>query len=731
MRTFRFFTWFLFICLFFPVAVSALDCEATVTPLGMPTNGGGISIQISVTNHGDAPIQMIDITGPFEDSVIYSPGTLSGWSMEVSDTNVNYSGGELLSGQTASTTWTASTSNASEQSGDWTIDASDFGEDGTLGCSGNLTAYLSASVDLSGPAFSNVGVTLLSTTSVRVDWVTDDEADSLVEYGTSSGSYTGNVADGTMATNHSLTITGLSSGSTYFVRAKSTDDNGNSGYSGEYSFTMPTPNQTITTETTITVTETIKAPEITKIVILRDTTPPGVVMTTKLDGVYDEAPTITGKAQDAEGVMRVQYSTDEGRNWLPVDDFSGEGRSSALFSFTPIGLLDGNYEVKVRAFDPAGNVGSSKTQTLVIDRLPPRVGATLLSVGAQPLSTTIEGSIYGLANIDHTFVASAVGGAIQIDLVADPFSFPLSFNSETGLWSGVLRFTTPGTYRLVAKAIDGAGNKTERLLQSMEILPSGSVYGGDSSKGIENGLISVYTLNPNTQEYVLWESEAFGQQNPQKTQANGDYSLLLPPGSYYLEIVSQGFFVGRTPIFRLNSSTPLHTDFRLEERKMLSLFGTSFYWPTNYKTILPVTIYTPTGEGILDKDQLIGKELPFFTLPADSGQLYSSDLLGKPTIVSFLTSWSPLASEQLTVLNSLPQQKIRVVGVFLQETQSQVALFAKRGAYILDVWVDEDGDLIEKFNLHTVPTHLFLDSRGVVSDVYVGYLHAGELLKRL
>jgi thiol:disulfide interchange protein len=44
---------------------------------------------------------------------------------------------------------------------------------------------------------------------------------------------------------------------------------------------------------------------------------------------------------------------------------------------------------------------------------------------------------------------------------------------------------------------------------------------------------------------------------------------------------------------------------------------------------------------------------------------------------------------------------------------------------------DEDGLLVETFNLHTVPTHFFLDSKGIVKNVFVGFLNAQALVTKL
>jgi hypothetical protein len=87
-----------------------------------------------------------------------------------------------------------------------------------------------------GPAITNVQATSVSDTSQTITWTTDVNSSSVVEYGltTAYGSTktgTGNVK------NHSVTLTGLTKGTTYNFRVKSTDSDGRTSVSPNYTFT--------------------------------------------------------------------------------------------------------------------------------------------------------------------------------------------------------------------------------------------------------------------------------------------------------------------------------------------------------------------------------------------------------------------------------------------------------------------------------------------------------------
>jgi hypothetical protein len=63
--------------------------------------------------------------------------------------------------------------------------------------------------------------------SATISWSTNESSDSQVEYGTSPDSLTQNAADATRVTSHSVSLTGLKAGTTYYYRVSSTDEANN------------------------------------------------------------------------------------------------------------------------------------------------------------------------------------------------------------------------------------------------------------------------------------------------------------------------------------------------------------------------------------------------------------------------------------------------------------------------------------------------------------------------
>jgi len=93
--------------------------------------------------------------------------------------------------------------------------------------------YTTAPTLSSGPSTSGI-----TTKKGKISWSTSRSADSKVAYGTSSGSYnTEEPSSSSQVTDHEINLTGLTAGTTYYYKAKWTDEDGNTGTSEEKSFT--------------------------------------------------------------------------------------------------------------------------------------------------------------------------------------------------------------------------------------------------------------------------------------------------------------------------------------------------------------------------------------------------------------------------------------------------------------------------------------------------------------
>jgi hypothetical protein len=95
-----------------------------------------------------------------------------------------------------------------------------------------ITATATAPPVISGVAASNV-----TSTGATISWLTDKAATSQVQYGTTTSYGAATTEDGTLATSHAQTISGLSPATTYHYRVVSRDAAGNTSVSGDFQLT--------------------------------------------------------------------------------------------------------------------------------------------------------------------------------------------------------------------------------------------------------------------------------------------------------------------------------------------------------------------------------------------------------------------------------------------------------------------------------------------------------------
>lgn len=92
------------------------------------------------------------------------------------------------------------------------------------------------------PLITMVTVAGLTENVATITWITNEAADSVIDYATGSVglAYNMSASDYGMVTEHSLALLGLTPGQTYHFRVKSRDFEKNEGISSDYQFTTPT-----------------------------------------------------------------------------------------------------------------------------------------------------------------------------------------------------------------------------------------------------------------------------------------------------------------------------------------------------------------------------------------------------------------------------------------------------------------------------------------------------------
>src|SRR4030042_563293 len=225
--------------------------------------------------------------------------------------------------------------------------------------------------------------------------------------------------------------------------------------------------------------------------------------------------------------------------------------------------------------------------------------------------------------------------------------FSLTKSVDTGLWSGILSFKKAGTYSLVANSTDGAGNKLTRELSTVFIKNLPRVLNKDNGQPVEKAKLTLYYLEPESKTWVVWDGAPYGQENPQETSSDGSYRLLVPVGKHYLKVEKAGFQTLISEMFEVDKPTPLTSDINLKETFKIDLGLGKLSLPSF--SVQKITINPDTSKlpKTFQEKSLVDKEAPLFSIPSTNGQEVNSvSLRGKPTVISFITTWSPAAKEQ-------------------------------------------------------------------------------------
>jgi peroxiredoxin len=720
-------------------SASISSCSASLNPSTISPSTT-TDLAFTIHNTDTSSILWVNVSSPSANYTVVG-GNGAGWTQVSNDnTQVTYTGGSIVSAQTGGVSVRLTTDASTHSSEVWAVQVSDDPAGANpFTCAGSPTTQIAGQApDITPPNIYNIGVEPLSSTSVKITWLTDEISNSQVDYGADS-SYGSTVSDGSLVINHSQTISGLDANTGYHYQVSSADAASNIGYSGDNTFltveppikpiTNPSnsPAATITSSTNISVFTPVPVKPVPS-----EKTPPVIHVLTQIHGAYKAAPLINGTATDNEVLAAIEYSLDNGIDWLPVDSAPGLGGNKTNFSFTPQNLKDGNYPLRVRAIDTSSNQAVTDSQTLVIDLLPPIIGGSVIMVGSQVVSPDKNAVIHAQTRIDQKITLSAVGGPISVVVEAtmigknnEQQTYTLIESADTGLWSGILSFSLPGSYQLSVNAVDGAGNKTARPLSSIIVSPTGKV--SDKSGKALLAKISVYTRDQETNGWVLWDGDAYTQPNPIATSSKGTYDFYLPAGDYYLKASAAGYQTINTHIFKLDQPTAINPDFKLSHKPGFDVgpIHLRLPWPALSQSSSTLSGGSDSGA----KSSLLNRILPQFTLPMTNAKsLSTAQLYGKPTIITFFNTWAPSARDQLAILDQLSQPNINVIPVASGESLSKLQSYSATAGYVLPTIADSNDALIVGLSASSVPVSYFLDRHGVVQKVVTGVLSKQELL---
>ena len=724
-----------------PVQVAKADIASCTIDTDVHLVGLNSVPQINfvTTNSESNDIKWIRVIVPGAEFQIMST-SVTGWSEATSggSTSTYLTGGTLAPGDTLEFSIVTSTPGSPTAPADWQVYMSDDpGGANAVACGGSkdLMADGPVSVPL---VISDIRIVGVGTTGVTVQWETNRPSTGQVQYGQDEtyGQQTPQNMD--LVTSHSIALGGLTPATAYhfIVLSYSPPDDGVLG-SADNTF--------VTADLGVVVQEVGEDPpagisNVPGVVILdqpTETVAPVVLLGDIPSRPYPNAPVVLGEATDNVAVARIEYSSDGGANWLPVDSIAfvatkkvAGSAAHVKFSFTPSVTDDGTYKVIVRATDSSNNVGASDAKSFVLDRLPPRFGPVITTIGSQNLLPRSDGLLVVSEGVDFRITTKMVGGPETAVLrargvkVKTNQAYALTQNSQSGLWSGVMSFAKAGRYVLSGEARDGAGNVAERKLGEIEVVPALTLK--QDGKAEAGAKISLYVRGETEQTWGLWDGTGYGMENPQTTDKAGKVTMLVPRGTYYVtakpvrgqEIVSR--------IFSVSDPTPLSGVLATSGLAKADVFGLKIPLPWSALAEPPL----PRAAGAGD---IAAVSVPLVSLAGTDGAVHPvADWYGRPTVIGTVASWASASNEQLAPLEELaknPDIQVLALGQ-AERAETLRAFLAMSGSRIQGV-ADADAVLGSTFGVIGVPVVYIVNRHGVVKSVMVGSHTVAEIIDQL
>ncbi len=283
----------------------------------------------------------------------------------------------------------------------------------------NAQRALAVSNDTSPPTIANQSSTVISSYSASVQWTTNENSTSQLEYGLSSAYGSLSALDGSLAKSHSQTLSGLAADTVYHFRVLSKDAAGNEAASGDMTFTtLP------------------KTP---------DTVKPVIAVTSPSDnasvsGIF----TLSGTASDNEALSKVEIAIDGGAA------SAASGTSDWSYSINSLALTNGAHSLSASAEDSSGNRSSVSVQIVVGNDLtaPSNTNVTASDIGTN--SATLQWLTDEDSESQVEYGPAASYG--KLSALEDAYK-----KSHAQILSG-LSAGTLYHYRILSK--DAAGNQT-------------------------------------------------------------------------------------------------------------------------------------------------------------------------------------------------------------------------------------------------------------------------------
>ena len=123
----------------------------------------------------------------------------------------------------------------------------------------------------------------------------------------------------------------------------------------------------------------------------------------------------------------------------------------------------------------------------------------------------------------------------------------------------------------------------------------------------------------------------------------------------------------------------------------------------------------------------IGEQAPGFSLKTlDGGRMSLADFKGQPVLINFWASWCvPCRLETPELIRAYrahQSEGLVILGVNLtsEDAMPDITSFVAEFGVPYPVLLDETGEVSQTYRMRGLPTSVFVDPEGVITEVYIG-----------
>ncbi|MBL8014746.1 MAG: VWA domain-containing protein [Candidatus Doudnabacteria bacterium] len=423
---------------------------------------------------------------------------------------------------------------------------------------------------------------------------------------------------------------------------------------------------------------------------------------------------------DRDGqIVAAQYSLDAGNTWYPITEITNLGQSAASCKVITVPLHDGNYDLRVRAFDNNGNVASSNNIKFNVDCQGIVIGSSQFNQRGILSPMNNSGTVQSYLHEQQYMAIDIAGGPDKVIVRTEKpeykREFELKYNTHLELWEGNLEFNEPGVYDLLVIASEASGLSTQRYTNSVEVIRPGRVI-DELGRAVDGSKLSIFYRPNKYSDWQIWNGGVFRRENP-VVIADNAIDLVFEPGNYYLVAENAGYFATVTKEFEVTEYSFLTSDITMfSQANIFSWFDSQAY---------PVSVTSIQDWYSPGLKKLLQEQLPNISLSNGEKTLTGQDIIDshKLTVLATWTDWDTPSSAQwqnIMKLFATKPEDVELLAVGLLEGREENESVVNRGEYKFPIFKPVDLGFFDNLQIVSAPQYYLIDQTGTIRDIKVG-----------